>query len=67
MFLDKQRTIKAALRERTTIIMDTEEAPWDVFDEEARARVPVEGDVGQQGAAGKTSEGADTRPAGKTD
>lgn len=67
IFLDKLRTDLVALRERATLIIDTEKAPWDVFDEEARARVPVEGGVQQQGAAGTTSNRADTTPPGKTD
>ena len=43
IFLDWLRTVEEALRERTTLIMDTHEAPWIVFDPEARKRVPREG------------------------
>ena len=39
IFLDKLRTVAEALRERTTLILDASEPPWDVFDAAARARV----------------------------
>ena len=39
IFLDKLRTLAEALRERTTLILDASEPPWDVFDVAARARV----------------------------
>lgn len=39
IFLDKLRTVAEALRERTTLILDASEPPWDVFDVAARARV----------------------------
>ncbi len=39
IFLDKLRTVAEALRERTTLILDAGEPPWDVFDADARARV----------------------------
>lgn len=41
IFLDKLRTVAQALRERTTLIITTEESPFDVFDEEARKNIPV--------------------------
>ncbi len=40
IFLDKLTTVVEALRGRTTLIMDTTESPWDVFDPQARERVP---------------------------
>ena len=40
IFLDKLRTAANALRLRTTIIIDTSQAPWDIFDEDARKRIP---------------------------
>lgn len=43
IFLDKLRTNANALRSRTTIIFDTSQAPWDVFDEDARRRIPQDG------------------------
>ena len=43
MFLDKLRTAANALRSRTTIILDTSQAPWDIFDEDARRRIPQGG------------------------
>lgn len=39
IFLDKLRTVAEALRRRTTLIMDTEISPYDVFDPESRRRV----------------------------
>lgn len=39
IFLDKLRTVAEALKERTTLILDTSEAPWDVFNAEARESV----------------------------
>ena len=39
IFLDKLRTVAEALKERTTLILDTSEAPWDVFDKDAREAV----------------------------
>jgi membrane protease subunit HflC len=39
IFLDKLRTAKEALYQRTTIIIDTSQSPWDVFDPAARNRV----------------------------
>ncbi len=44
IFLDKLRTVAEALKERTTLILDTSEAPWDVFNKEGReAVVPASG------------------------
>lgn len=48
IFLDKLRTNAEALRGRTTIILDTKEAPWDVWEESSRAQVPS-----KDGAPGK--------------
>jgi len=50
IFLDKLRTMATALRERSTIIIDSGESPWDVFDAKARARIPVEGGLNPGGA-----------------
>lgn len=36
IFLDRLRAVKEALQQRTTIIMDSGQSPWDVFDEQAR-------------------------------
>lgn len=41
IFLDKLRTMTEALRTRTTLILSTDESPFDVFSEDARARVPL--------------------------
>lgn len=43
IFLDWLRTVEEALRERTTLIIDTHKAPWSVFSEEVRKKVPREG------------------------
>ncbi|MCH9001699.1 MAG: hypothetical protein IIC02_03925 [Planctomycetes bacterium] len=43
IFLDKLRTSANALRSRTTIIFDTSQSPWDIFDEDARKRIPEGG------------------------
>ena len=61
IFLDKLGTIAKALQERTTLILDDEESPWDVFDEAARARVPLEGpglisETALLGGAGDTED-----------
>lgn len=45
IFLDKLRTVAEALRQRTTLILDTTQAPWDVFDEGARRQVAEPSDV----------------------
>ncbi len=36
IFLDNLRTVAEALRQRTTLIIDTKKAPWDVLDESAK-------------------------------
>jgi len=43
IFLDKLRTVRAAFRQRTTLILDMEEPPFDVFSDEARDKVRPEG------------------------
>lgn len=48
IFLDKLKADAAALRERSTLIFSTDEPPWDVFREETRRGIPLEGQqVGQ--------------------
>lgn len=62
IFLDKLRTVSAALRARTTLIIGTEKEPWDVFDEAARNRIPRASDsVGSAGAAGQRATKAVSR------
>ena len=39
IFLDTLRTVAEALKQRTTLILDTEQAPWSVFTEEGRQQV----------------------------
>ncbi|MCH7924196.1 MAG: hypothetical protein IIC51_01545 [Planctomycetes bacterium] len=43
IFLDKLRTVANALSSRTTIIFDTSQSPWDIFDADARKRIPQGG------------------------
>ena len=45
IFLDKLRTTRETLQERTTLILTTTEAPWDIFDEKVRQQIPVDVDV----------------------
>ncbi len=47
IYLDKLRTLAEALQENTTLIIDTGEFPWDVFDETVRQRIPLEGASGE--------------------
>jgi membrane protease subunit HflC len=39
IYLDTLRTVAEALRERTTLILNSSEPPWDVFDAAAREQV----------------------------
>jgi len=39
IFLDTLRTVAEALQQRTTLILDTEQAPWNVFTDEGRRQV----------------------------
>lgn len=39
IFLDTLRTVREALQSRTTLILYTGEAPWNVFDEDERLRI----------------------------
>ena len=43
IFLDWLRTVEEALKERTTLIIDTHDPPWSVFSKEVRQQVPREG------------------------
>lgn len=63
IFLDALRTVTKALRERTTLILTDTEAPWDVFNEEARAKVPLQEGMTNRGAAQRTPGGANSTPA----
>ncbi len=56
IFLDDLRAAEAALRDRTTLILDTAEAPWSVFDAEARKRIPLDGAEIAAGATGTVSQ-----------
>ena len=50
IFLDKLRTDQEALKNRATIILDSRQPPFDVFDAEARARIPAQGNAVAPGA-----------------
>ncbi len=50
IFLDKLRTDREALKSRATIILDSRQPPFDVFDAEARARIPAQGNAVAPGA-----------------
>ncbi len=41
MFLDSLHTAREALQERSTLILDSTESPFSVFEESSRAEVPV--------------------------
>lgn len=41
MFLDTMRSNREALQWRTTLILDTETPPWNIWDPEVRSRVPL--------------------------
>lgn len=58
IFLDKLRTVAEALKERTTLILDASEPPWDVFDEAARAQVGTDGGQRAGTAPGEQFDGA---------
>lgn len=45
IFLDKLRTNREALQERTTLFLTTMESPWDIFDEDLRKQIPLGGGV----------------------
>ncbi len=51
IFLDKLRTIRDALQQRTTLILTAEQPPWDIFDPSVRERIPLMG--GAQKPAGQ--------------
>jgi len=41
IFLDTLRTLREALKERTTLILTDDQAPWSMFNEKTRAAVPL--------------------------
>lgn len=59
IFLDKLRTVREALRQRTTLVIDTRMAPWDVFNEESRRSFAQ---PGGGGAPSTTTTTSDNRP-----
>lgn len=48
ILLDKLRTIEEALTGRTTIFLDTNEAPWDLWNADTRANVAVQNGIPTQ-------------------
>jgi len=63
IYLDKLRALAEALKERTTLILDTSEAPWDVFDKEARERVVPADSATEVPDDGAVNPKQDERPA----
>lgn len=57
IFLDNLRSMAEALQSRTTLIIDTEKPPWDIFKEEARNRIAA-----PSGATGPGNETAHSTP-----
>lgn len=67
IFLDKLRTIAEGFRNRATIIFDSNQSPWDVFEPGARARIPVEGGLAERGSAEPTAKTGEGEAVGKAD
>ncbi len=70
IFLDELRTIAQGFRERATIIFDTQQSPWHVFEAEVRERIPVDGGLARSRggqAAPESIESTQTTPPGKSD
>jgi len=40
IYLDSLNTVRRGLQERTTLILDSKESPWNVFDEQVRRQIP---------------------------
>jgi membrane protease subunit HflC len=60
IFLDKLRTVADALKERTTLILDASEPPWDVFDAAERSRVAPGSTSEAEAASGEKRNAAAT-------
>ncbi len=43
IFLDLLRTVATALRERTTLVISTDQIPWNIFDAVTREKIVTEG------------------------
>ncbi len=67
MFLDTLRSIRKALQERTTLILDTQTPPWNIWDSQVRARVPLEGREAGRETPSIPREHVSSSPARKTD
>lgn len=65
IFLDALRTATTALQERTTLILTDTESPWNVFNEEARRRVPLREGMTDRGAAQRKPGAADVTPSAR--
>jgi len=63
MYLDKLRTIKEALQERTTLILDTTEEPWNLFDPKVRESFGPETGEKSAGDGKNAPRGTDGAPA----
>lgn len=65
IYLDKLRAMREAFKTRATLILDTRESPWDVFESETRARIPTETRLPAPGTA-RLPDDAAKKPALKT-
>jgi membrane protease subunit HflC len=63
MYLDELRSVRDALQSRTTLVLETTEAPWHVFNKEAREKV---GQESTSDAAGRLGGGS-SAPGGGAD
>lgn len=43
IFLDELRALQEALRRRTTLIMTSDQSPWNLFEEDVRRAIPTKG------------------------
>lgn len=43
IFLDKLQTLQESLRQRTTLIITSDESPWDLFEQDVRQKIPNKG------------------------
>ncbi len=66
-FLDTLRTYVEALRERTTLITTDREAPFNMFNKDARAAIPLQGRSPGSSTAERQSGDARATIPGKTD
>lgn len=66
IFLDKLRTMRDALQSRTTLILDSAQPPFDVFDEEGRKKIPTKSGAIPSDGDAENQRQADASDAGST-